>query len=1278
MTPSASTNGHAKNHTKSKTASETKATATPTKPALQGAWSDSAARVLHERYLLKDATGTVIETPDEAMWRVAFAVAQAERKYTPDLSSEQLMTEHIYNRAADFYAMMVSRRFMPNSPTLMNAGKGNGLQLSACYVVPVEDSLEGIFDAIKHAALIHKSGGGTGMSFSRLRPKNSVVGSTKGVSSGPVSFMKIFDAATEHIKQGGSRRGANMGVLRVDHPDILEFINCKRTGGVTNFNISVGITNAFMAALADAEDDSYDLVDPRDQHVVGHLSANMVMSEIIDAAWATGDPGLIFLDRVNESPANPTPSLETIETTNPCVIGSTRIATIRGLERMDDLYRQGGEVTVVTDARNNPSRGTESHLATPIFSTGVNKVYTLTTAHGHEITATAYHKFLTPNRGMVSLSELTVGDRLLLQCDEGGWSQVANLPQIQYGERGAANLRGKIARGEAEPPTLWSQELGEILGYTVGDGHIRHDSTSNVLSFAFAKEDSDIRTSIMLRMMEWFGASGNLTERHGSYQLMYRGVPADFLLGLGVTTAKAPEKRVPESIFTAPREAVIGFLRGIFSADGTVNVNTEKSSCSVRLASSSKGLLQDVQMLLGNLGIVGTIRLRRAAGTSILPDSNREPAEYQTAAQYELILDKANRNRFATEVGFIQAEKQVKLIRHLDGMKYKTRAEPFTTTIDSIVDAGFAETYDTTEPETHSLIFHGIVTSNCGEQPLGSFDACNLGSVNLSRFVLEADAAATERIAWDDLRETVHTAVRFLDNVIDINEYPLPQVREKVLANRRIGLGVMGWADMLFKLDIRYDSQTALDLAERVMKFIQEEADAASHALVGERDIFPNQPYSRYAGDWDLRNSNRTTVAPTGTISIIADCSSGIEPIFALAFQHRVKQPDGSYRVLDFVNPLFVQALDACGLTSDEKKLVLEHVKSHGSLAGLRGNGIAALKLELALGAFVTAQEIDPIWHIRMQAAFQRYVDSAISKTVNLPNHATRADVRDAYQLAWASGCLGITIFRDGCKGEQVLNVGVKAEEKPAAPAEHKGSALEEAEANVLHLTDRLGEAQTENEQLRERLENVHAYAEELEARLGFGGRVPVHQGGLKQRPAVVRGYTRQVQAPEGKLNITINSDGDGPFEVFLNVGRAGSDIAAMAEGIGRLISFTLRLDSAMSQEERLHEIARQLQGIGGSGSIGFGPHRVASLADAIARALALHLSEMEQSPAASETVVPSELSLPIYQVTSVFGNGNGNGHKVKMGNLCSSCGNTTMVREEGCMKCLSCGTSRC
>ena len=801
----------------------------------QGVWSEAATRVLRERYLLRDASGKLAETPDELVWRVSRAVASAEEKWT---DSTGITADAM---AEKFYDVMASHQFLPNSPTLMNAGKGNNLQLSACYVVPVEDSLPGIFDAVKHAALIHQSGGGTGFSFSRLRPEGSMVASTHGVASGPVSFMKIFDGATEAVKQGGTRRGANMGILRVDHPDVLKFIDCKRDGSVTNFNISVAITDEFMRAL-DA-DDEYDLRDPHTNEVTKRLRAREVMDRIVSAAWATGDPGLVFIDRANHSTANPTPEVELLEATNPC-----------------------------------------------------------------------------------------------------------------------------------------------------------------------------------------------------------------------------------------------------------------------------------------------------------------------------------------------------------------------------------------------------------GEQWLGPYDACNLGSINLGIFVHDG------KIDWEELERVTRVTTRFLDDVIEINPFPLQEVHDKVHANRRIGLGVMGWAELLFELGMRYDSEEAIALGQDLMTRIRDWATDESAQLARERGPFPNWERSIYKDGQQLRNSTRTTVAPTGSISILADCSSGIEPIFALAFQHRVKQPDGSYRVLDFVNPFFKRALEASDI--EDKAGVLDYVIQHGSLHGHRAAEHPALQ------PYVTAHEIAPEWHIRMQAAFQKGVDNSISKTINLPNSASMDDVLAAYMQAWNLGCLGITVFRDGCKGEQVLNVGVKDEKQATAAAQAPANAAPDAAA------------------------------------LAAAERKRKYPGGVKTRPEVVTGYTRQVRAPEGKVMLTLNSDEDGLLEVFVNVGRAGSDVSALAEALGRLISIHLRIDSPLTQSERAAEVVKQLRNIGGSSSIGFGQDRVRSLPDAVARAIESHLAGGASAiPPAIESHEESEAPTGL-NGHSNGSNGFGNGHHgfnpattalyTVTGNLCPQCGNNTLHMEEGCKKCVSCGHSEC
>jgi ribonucleoside-diphosphate reductase alpha chain len=547
-----------------------------TRPSKVGRWSEPALRVLRERYLAREQ-GQVRETPEEMCWRVATAIASAESRFGRSPAA-------VGEVAAAFYDMMVEGYFLPNSPTLMNAGKENALQYSACYVLPVGDSMEEIFESVKAAAIIQQSGGGTGFAFSRLRPKDDVVHSTGGRASGPVSFLRVFNAATEAVKQGGARRGANMGVLRVDHPDVLEFIECKLDGGITNFNISVAATDAFMDAVA--ADGEYDLINPRTGQGAGRLRARDVWDRIVRAAWRTGDPGMIFLDRINRSAANPTPDLGLIEATNPC-----------------------------------------------------------------------------------------------------------------------------------------------------------------------------------------------------------------------------------------------------------------------------------------------------------------------------------------------------------------------------------------------------------GEQPLLPNDACNLGSVNVAKFAVER--GGRWELDWGELERVVRLAVRFLDDVIEVNPYPLDQVDEMVKANRRVGLGIMGWADLLFALGIPYDSEDALELAERLMAFVKDKGHDQSARLAEERGPFPHWGRSIYRHGRPLRNATVTTIAPTGSISMIAGCSSGIEPVFALAFEHRVKGPDGE-RVLPFFSETFERLARRQGFHTET---LMAEVARRGSLAGVEG--VPAVAREV----FKTAHEIDAIWHVRHQAAFQKHTDNGVSKTINLPENATEADV---------------------------------------------------------------------------------------------------------------------------------------------------------------------------------------------------------------------------------------------------------------------------------------------
>jgi ribonucleoside-diphosphate reductase alpha chain len=764
------------------------------RPARDGQWSESALRVLRERYLMK-RDGVVVETPEEMCWRVARAIAGAEARWSGEETVQQ------YEHA--FYDLLIDRKFMPNSPTLMNAGTGNGLQYSACYVLPVGDSIDEIFDTLKNAAIIHQSGGGTGFAFSRIRRKDSIVSRSGGRASGPVSFLRVYNAATEAVKQGGTRRGANMGILQVDHPDILEFIECKNDGGITNFNISVAITDAFMDALA--RDDYYDLVDPASKEVTNRLRARDVWQQIIDSAWRTGDPGLVFIDRINMSPANPTPELGMIEATNPC-----------------------------------------------------------------------------------------------------------------------------------------------------------------------------------------------------------------------------------------------------------------------------------------------------------------------------------------------------------------------------------------------------------GEQPLLPNEACNLGSLNVARFVIEREGQ--KDIDWVELERAVQLCTRFLDDVIEVNPYPLPEIDTMVKANRRIGLGIMGWADLLFDLGIPYDSDQAVQLGDRLWSFVKRASHQQCQELARERGPFPNWEHSIYRNGPPMRNSTVTTIAPTGTISIIADASSGIEPIFALAFQHRVDD-----RKLTFVNPIFTEAARKRGVDTPE---LLASVSAQGTVHGVEGVP------EDMQRVFVTAHEVAPEWHVRMQAAFQKHTDNGVSKTINLPNSASRADVEQAYELAWNLGCLGITVFRDGSKGAQVLNVGVD-EKKQAAPE-----------------------------------------MEERPAQAPLPG-LPA----IQPRPRKVRGETHRIETPLGGAYVTVNMDENGePFEAFVNIGSSGSDVMAFAEALGRLISLNLRTPSFLTPRERVAEIVDQLSGIGGSRSVGFGVNRVLSLPDALAQVL----SEYGEKAEGQDEIRLKPAALGLLPDVSV------------KADICPTCGWAALAHEEGCKKCHFCGYSEC
>ena len=966
----------------------------------------NSLKVLQRRYLLRNEKGETVETPSQLFRRVAQSIAQVDKSFAGE--NEAKKTEK------EFYQAMTKLEFLPNTPCLMNAGTDLG-QLSACFVIPVFDSLKDIFEAVKHMTLIQQSGGGTGFDFSKLRPKGDVVKSTHGVASGPVSFIRVFDQATDVVKQGGKRRGANMGILRVDHPDIVEFITAKeKEGFLTNFNLSLAVTDKFMEKVEKNEE--YELVNPRNGKVSGKLPAKWVFDLITTSAWRTGDPGLVFIDEINR--ANPTPELGRIESTNPCIVGDALISTEHGLLPMAGItqsYAQGG-LGVITDNRLESSiylqantgkgvtsvlheYGTSINVINRAFESGLQDTIKVITKSGYEITVTPEHKIKT-TEGWVEAKDLKPArHRVLIQSGEGEFNKNKKLPFARK------DLVGKQRRKHSlNLPSSWSEELGTVLGWLVADGWLKSGDKNCRVRFVFGKDDLEALHILKPILNGWYNRDITEVERSGSvYHLSYHSKYfVEFFERLGVKSVKAIKKSVPESIFTAPKNAVIGFLRGIFTANGTVNYRMGQSPY-VRLTAKSEILLKEVQLLLLNLGIKSRIYWRRKPrGTfRYITASGEEKTNLSDGALFELEISKKPVLDFLDKIGFMGDKNRSKIDKFYKKSFYNL---PFTDEVEKIIPQGKHRVFDLTEPKTHSFIANGMVISNCGEQPLLAYEPCNLGSINLSKMVKAGE------IDWEHLRKTVHLAVHFLDNVVDVSKFPLPEITKMAQGNRKIGLGVMGWADLLLKLGIPYNSNEALKLAAQTMGFIEKEARKKSLQLAEIRGSFFNFKGSVWEkrGEVGMRNATVTTIAPTGTISIIANCSSGIEPLFAISFIRQVME---GTQLLE-TNPTFEEIARKRGFY--RKELMLK-ISKYGSVQKI------AEVPEDVRKVFVTALDIEPEWHVKMQSAFQKHVENATSKTVNLPEDATPEDVKKIYWLAYRLKCKGITIYRYGSKKEQVL-----------------------------------------------------------------------------------------------------------------------------------------------------------------------------------------------------------------------------------------------------------------
>jgi ribonucleoside-diphosphate reductase alpha chain len=924
--------------------------------------------------------------------------------------------QEYYKNFREYFDLMVNKKFLPNSPTLFNAGARLG-QLSACFVIGIEDDMESIMDAAKDAAIIFKSGGGIGINYSKLRPEGDIVASTSGVASGPVSFMKIIDVVTDVVKQGGKRRGANMGILESWHPDILKFVHAKeKEGQFENFNISVMIDEKFWKCYENNE--KYPLINPRNEKVVEYIDPKFLLNEIATLAWRTADPGVLFLDNINKRNVQKE-SRGPIRATNPCVIGDTRILTPYGLLRAESLLylnnrydSDGNNIKILVDGENEIlhtnvngkalSVNSLISIDAKIWKVGFKPTVRLILENGMEIEVTEDHKILAKD-GWVEA-----------KYAEGKEIKIALIDVNKMENYGLREIDG----------INLDKDLGFLLGWFSEDGYIGE----KILFFFDAASEREVSEYVRKLLENKFGANVNNLERNNEIWIyVSKKEVVD-------TFKKLMRKKtnLPEIVFVANAEFVKGFLNGLFSAKGYVDKNG-----AIRLTSSNKDLLKETQLLLTLFGIFSKIYeipyKRKFEYVSV----NGEKREYETNGYYELVIENYSREIF---------EERIKLIDYknekLSSRPKKYKIDDCFVKVSRVEYVGEKLVYDFSVPGFNRYISNGIISHNCGEQPLYEYESCNLGSINLYAMI-KFDENGNAYFDWEEYKKTIEIAYRFLDNAIDVNKYPIEKIDRASKNVRRIGLGYMGLADAMFALKIPYNSEDGFNFIGKVSEFLTYYSMLSSVERAKERGVFPFYNKTTYKKgempiegfyhkeiwslDWEIirqnilkygiRNVEVTSIAPTGSLSMFYDVSSGIEPQFSLVYEKRVTVGSFFYNDIEFERQIKKEGLY-------NESLLKKIAENGGSLQGIEEIPEHFRKI------FITALDI-PWWdHVRAQAVAQLWITTSISKTINLPSFTTPEDVLEAYMSAYKMGCKGITIYREGSKSKQVLYAPSQAEEK--------------------------------------------------------------------------------------------------------------------------------------------------------------------------------------------------------------------------------------------------------